>query len=135
MKLFIQTDGLEPIIIENVELGKNPGNGIGEIRLVGNSKVKSVKQIAPIDVEKIATIREFVSTCLGENRLEQGIFKLGEMGLDATDNKNTGAYIKWCVDDVFREERDTIVESQLDVKILGKELSTVARNYFLNRPI
>ncbi len=99
------------------------------------SKVKSVKQIAAIDVEKIATIREFVSDTLAENRLEQGISKLVEMGLDPIDNKNIGFYIKWCVDDVFREEHDTIVESQLDTKLLGKELSTVARNYFLNRSI
>lgn len=97
------------------------------------SKVNSLKEIAPIDAEKIATTKEFVSKCMSENRLEQGIAKLGEMGLDASDPKNTGAYIKWCVDDVFREERDTIVASELDSKVLGRELSTIARQYFLNR--
>lgn len=97
------------------------------------SKVKTLKEIAPIDVERMASMKQFVSNCLTENRLEQGIQKLGEMGLDSTDNKNIGVYIKWCVDDVFREERDIIVASEFDAKKLGKELSTVARQYFLGR--
>lgn len=98
-----------------------------------NSKVKTLKDIAPIDIEKMNSTKEFISSVLGENRLEQGIVKLHEMGLDPDDVKNTGVYVKWCCDDVIREERDTIIASQFDMKVLGRELATIARNYFLNR--
>jgi hypothetical protein len=98
-----------------------------------SSKVKTLKELAPIDIEKMNSTKEFVEKCLSKNRLNQGIDKLREMGLDPDDVKNIGAYIKWCVDDVFREERDIIVESQFDSKVLGKELSNAARQFILNR--
>lgn len=97
-----------------------------------NSKVKTLKQIAAVDIEKINSIKTFVENSLTENRLNQGIEKLKEMGLDPLDMKNTPEFIRWCVSDVLREERDTIEESEFDSKILGKKLSAVARTFFKN---
>lgn len=97
-----------------------------------NSKVKTLKQIAAIDIEKINNIKEFCSNSLTENRLNQGIEKLKELGLDPNDMKNIAEFIRWCVSDVLREENDVIEQSQFDSKILAKELSMIARNFYKN---
>lgn len=96
------------------------------------SKVKTLKEIAAVDIEKMNSIKEFVSSVVTENRLNQGLDKLGEMGLDV-DIKNTGPFIKWVVGDVMREEKDTIVASGFDVKEIMPKVSDVAKNFFLGK--
>lgn len=94
------------------------------------SKVKTVKQIAAVDLERMASVQEFVDSVMTENRLNQGLAKLSEMGLDNTDIKNTGAFIKWCVGDVLKEEGDLIVASNLDMKEVNPKLSEKAKNFW-----
>lgn len=95
------------------------------------SKVKTLKEIAAVDIEKMNSISELVSKVVSENRLKQGLDKLGEMGLDV-DIKNTGAFIKWVVGDVLKEEKDTILASGFDFKEISPKISDVAKRYFLN---
>lgn len=92
-----------------------------------NSKVK---KLVPIDVEKVNSVNEFVDTVVTENRLKQGIDKLGEMGLEV-DKTNTSNFIKWVVGDVLKEERDRLVESGLAVKDVNGPIATRSRNYFM----
>jgi len=93
--------------------------------------VSKVKTLVAIDLEKVASVDEFVEKTVTENRLKQGIDKLGEMGLEI-DAKHTGDYIKWVMSDVLKEELDTLVASGLTTKDVSSKMSTKARNYFLN---
>lgn len=93
------------------------------------SKVKTLKEIAAVDIEKMNSIKELVDSALSENRLKQGLDKLGEMGLDI-DVKNTGAYIKWCCQDVLKEEKDVIVASGFDVKEIMPVVSEAAKKFW-----
>jgi hypothetical protein len=99
------------------------------------SKVKTLKEIAPVDIAKMESMKEFIDTTVTVNRLNQGLDKLVELGLDADDSKNIGAYIKWVAGDVFKEENDTIIENQFSTKQLGNHIANVARNYFINRTL
>lgn len=96
------------------------------------TKIKTLKQIAPVDVEKYKKMEDFVDWAVGENRLEQGLSKLTEMNLDNKDIVNLGAYIKWVVNDVFREEGETIKKSEFDNKKIGGLLANKAKNFYIN---
>ena len=93
--------------------------------------VSKVKTLVAIDLEKVASVDEFVEKTVTENRLKQGIDKLGEMGLEI-DSKNTGDYLKWVMSDVFKEELETLVGSGLTTKDVSGKMATKARTYFLN---
>lgn len=89
-----------------------------------------VKTIAAVDVEKMNSIAEFVSSVVTENRLNQGLDKLTELGLDV-DIKNIGTFIKWVVQDVLKEESDVIAASEFEVKEITPKMSAVAKQFFM----
>lgn len=91
-----------------------------------NSRVKT---IAAVDVDEINSIKEFVDYVLTESRLQQGIDKLKEAG-KAVDQQSTGDYLRWAVGDVLKEENDTIIANQLDVKKVCSAISNKARIWY-----
>lgn len=93
------------------------------------SKVRTIKEIAAVDIERMNSIKEFVDTVITENRLNQGLAKLGEMGLDI-EVKNTGTFMKWVVSDGIKEEMDVIIASNFDMKEIGKIASDVAKAFW-----
>lgn len=74
-------------------------------------------------------VNEFVDYVLTESRLNQGMDKLREMG-KPVDQSSTGDFLRWIVNDVMKEEQDTIVENQLDPKKLNSAISNKARVWF-----
>ncbi len=98
-----------------------------------SSKVKTVKEIAAVDIEIITNVKEFCSNALSSNRLDQGIQYLIEMGLDPTCSSNTGKFISWCNSDVIKENSDIIEANNFDSKMVAKYLCAIARSYYLSR--
>lgn len=94
-----------------------------------SSKVKSLNSV---DVESLEGVKEFVDSVVTENRLEQGLQYLQEMGF-SLEPKSTGEFLGWIVKDVIKEETDTIVSNQFDVKKIKSAVSVKARMWFLNR--
>lgn len=88
-----------------------------------------VKTIASVDVDEINSINEFVDCVLTPSRPQQGIDKLKEAGKEVTE-KSTGDYLRWIVGDALKEENDTIVENQLNVKKVCSAISTKARIWY-----
>lgn len=93
------------------------------------SRVKTLKEIAAVDIEKMNSIKELVASAVSENRLKQGLDKLGEMGLEI-DIKNTKQFMSWISADVMREERDTIIASGFDVKEIMPHVSEAAKKFW-----
>lgn len=93
------------------------------------SKVKTLKEIAAVDIEKLNSIKELVASAVSENRLNQGLDKLGEMGLEI-DIKNTKHFMSWISADVMREERDVIIASGFDVKEIMPHVSEAAKKFW-----
>jgi hypothetical protein len=91
--------------------------------------VSKVKTIAAVDPEKFDNMEKFVDAVATKNRLDQGIDKLKEMGLEI-DMKNMGAYIKWVMGDIAREEADTLYASGLTMKEVNGKIANVARQHF-----
>jgi hypothetical protein len=94
--------------------------------------VSKVKKLASVDVEEIENIKGFVEYACTEERMNQGITKLEESGLQA-DIKNMSAFLKWVVGDIFKEESDTIVKNQLDAKKIPKYICDKAKKWFMSR--
>jgi hypothetical protein len=93
-----------------------------------NSKVK---KLATVDTEEIGGLREFVDYAVTENRMQQGIDKMIELGVPL-EMKSTGEYLRWVYNDVIKEEMDTIVKNQIDPKKVGSYISTKARMFWVN---
>jgi hypothetical protein len=85
-----------------------------------------VKVLAPVGVEKVNSVNEFVDKVLTESRLNQGLEHVS-----ARTPENTGPYLKWVMGDVIKEEQDTLTASGLTTKDVTSTLSRVARQWFL----
>lgn len=91
-----------------------------------------VKTLAAVDVEKVQSIQEFVDKVVTEQRLEQGLQVLREAG-KPVDQTTTGDFLRWIVGDVLKEESDTMTESGIDPKDVGKYVNQKARTWFFAR--
>lgn len=93
-----------------------------------------VKTLAAVDVEKVASQREFAEKTVTENRCRQGIDKLREAG-KKLDRTSVGDFIKWVVADVEKEEADTAKASGLDLKGVSGEVTKAARTWFFKNEL
>lgn len=101
-------------------------------------KHKNVKEtkIVQLNPDVAASNAEVVSSVLTEQRLTQGIEKLGEMGLEVS-KKNTPAFLKWIQDDIRRENRDLIEALKLNEvaeNTLFRDIQKQAREWFFKQP-
>lgn len=117
--------GDKTVVIEGVDQLNNPT--AGSAHYYGTSKVKT---IASVDPEKFDNVEKFVDATCTVNRMEQGLEKLREKGLEL-DVKNTGEYLKWISQDIAREEADTLFASNLTMKDVGGKISGKARLFFM----
>lgn len=95
--------------------------------------VSKVKSLAPIDEEMYNNIKEFAETYTNEARLEQGLSVLRDELLLEPIDKNTGAFIKWVVQDIIKEEKNNIAENGFDFKKVSQEISKIASKWYLNK--
>ncbi len=132
---------------ENCPVGKFFGvNGIGEgivFTCINNQDLKfkskgekhsasKVKVLNTVDVEELNSISEFVEMAVSQNRLEQGISFFKENNIE-NETKNTGEFIRWVVNDVLKEELDTIESNNLNEKKIKSAIANKARLWFINQ--
>ncbi len=94
--------------------------------------VTKVKQLNAVDTEMLNGINEFVNYAVTENRLEQGITFFNENNIKV-DMKSTGRFLGWVINDILKEESDTIKNNNFDNKKIKSAISKKARTWFLNR--
>jgi len=92
------------------------------------TKVKTLKELAPIDVEKMANVAAFVEKTVTENRLKQGIDYVQEMQGKVTIHE-LSTFLRWLIADIMKEEGSSIekeMKNEANKKISGK-----AREYYV----
>jgi len=89
--------------------------------------VSHVKTLAPVDVEKLNSVLEFIEYAVTRNRVEQAVKELG-----ASLDKHTGDVIRWVFNDIMAEEEDTLKANGLTRKDLGRHLSGAARKHYVD---
>lgn len=93
--------------------------------------VSKVKTLSRVDTEMMNGVQEFVDSVVTENRLQQGIEYLKEMQHKLSP-KSTGVFIKWVIEDIKKEELDTILEKQFDFKVLTHKIGKKSKEFFFN---
>jgi CxxC motif-containing protein len=95
-------------------------------------QTSKVKTLAPIDIEKVNTVQEFVNKTVTENRLNQGIEYLNEMKIPL-EMRSTGDFLKWIFNDILAEEADTLEENGLTRRDIGTPISRRAKEFWMNK--
>lgn len=95
--------------------------------------VSKVKTLAPVDTEAFQKMADFVNATVTEARLEQGLQVLQSELLLPFEMKSLGDFIRWVYNDIVKEETDTIVANQFDVKKLGGPIANAARPWFIQK--
>jgi len=90
-----------------------------------------VKTLASVNVDELNSINEFVDYSLTDSRLNQGISVLKEQGLPINQS-STGEFLRWIIGDIVKEESDTIISNQIDMKKANPVISKEARLWYFN---
>lgn len=93
-----------------------------------------VKTIAAVDTEKIQNIKDFVESTVTHNRCMQSVQKLKEAGKPLT-RQSVGDYLRWIINDVMKEELDTMVNNGIEPKSVNSAISNHARQWFFMNEI
>jgi len=88
-----------------------------------------VKTLAAVDVEKIESIQKFVDYAVTESRFNQALENVFP-NQEPIDTKKLGDVIRWVVNDVIKEEMDTLVENKIEPKDVNKYMSSKVREMF-----
>ena len=91
-----------------------------------------VKTLASVDVEKLKSINEFVEYAVTENRLNQAIEQVFTITSTEVDIRKTGDFLRWVVNDIIKEELDTLIENGLEPKDVNRDISKKARIWFMD---
>jgi len=94
--------------------------------------VSKVKTLAPVDIAKLATVKEFVDMVVTEQRLEQGIAVLVEQGVPI-ERKSTGDFMRWFINDVMSEESDQLTGNGLNAKDVGSAISAAIKPFWFRQ--
>lgn len=136
--LTIAVEGECPVAKEFGEVGIGEGivwsiefNGVVHRFKVKGEKHSSskVKTLAAVDVEKLNSINEFVEYVVTESRFNQGLENTFPNN-EPIDIKKMGDLIRWVVNDVIKEESDTLVKNGLEPKDVNKYVSSKVREMF-----
>jgi hypothetical protein len=88
-----------------------------------------VKTLAAVDVEKLEGIQKFVEYAITESRFNQALENTFPND-EPIDVKKMGDVIRWVVNDVLKEEMDTMVANNIEPKDVNKYISTKVREMF-----
>jgi hypothetical protein len=119
----------EGIVWSCVSQGYNSSRFMFKVKGEKHSSSK-VKTLASVDIEKVNSVNEFAETVVTESRLNQGLEYLKVHNI-TIEPKSTPQFLKWISDDVVKEETDTLVASNLEIKDVMSRVKHVARIWFL----
>jgi hypothetical protein len=88
-----------------------------------------VKTLAAVDTEKLNSITEFVEYVVTDSRFNQALENVFPNN-EPIDTKKLGDVIRWVVNDIIKEEMDTLASNGLEPKDVNKYISTAVRTKF-----
>lgn len=94
--------------------------------------IAKTNQPIPIKTEQVPAVNEFIENTVTETRLHQGIEYLIEFG-NAIDITSISTFVSWVVEDILREERDTIKDNMLTMNDVRKGISRIAGSWYKTR--
>lgn len=122
-------EGIVITPIQTEDIGFDVTSHIAKIKGEKHA-VSKVKTTNAVDPERIASIHEFAEKTATQNRLQQGLDKMNELGVPVLP-VSTGVYIQWVVRDILREEADTMAESGFEAKDVTGPIANIARKFWM----
>lgn len=93
--------------------------------------VSKVAKLAAVDVEAIRAKDELVAKLCTPARLEQALdHHINEAKL-SLEMRDISHFLRWVINDIAKEETDTIEASGFTIKDLGKPISDIAKRVYL----
>ena len=115
---------------EGIVWSTNLNGNVHRFKCKGEKHSSSkVKTLASVDVEKLESIQSFVEYAVTESRFKQALENVFP-NEEPIENKKLGDVIRWVVNDVVKEEMDTMVENKIEPKDVNKYLSSKVRDMF-----
>lgn len=90
--------------------------------------ISHVKVLNSVDTEKLNSIADFVNYAVTENRFNQAIEKV--FGEVEPNVKGIADLMRWFINDIIKEESDTLADNNLEPKDIGKYVSDKVRKMF-----
>lgn len=87
-----------------------------------------VKKLAPIDMELLKNVSDFVEYACTPNRIEQGIRET-----EAVEKSDIGKLLRWVANDIISEETDQLKHNSLEWKNVAKNCSNAVRKYYFSK--
>lgn len=91
--------------------------------------VSKVKTLAPVDVEKVNNIKEFIEYSVTKNRFEQAMNEV--FGTNEPSISGLGNLIRWIIKDINKEENDVMIKNGLYSKDVNKYIAPKVKEMFL----
>ena len=88
-----------------------------------------VKTLAAVDTEKLNSITEFIEYAVTDSRFNQALENVFPNN-EPVDTKKLGDVIRWVVNDILKEEIDTLASNGLEPKDVNKYVSASVRTKF-----
>lgn len=96
----------------------------GRQHMIINSKV-----LVPIQIPKMTSMKEFVEYACTENRMQQAFHCIQEE-YGSIDTKDFTTFVRWLVEDIVKEEKETMKESHIEPKDLTRAITSTAEKWF-----
>lgn len=107
-------------------------NKLYQFKIKGEKHSSSkVKILASVDIEKLNSINEFVDYAVTDNRFNQALENIFPNN-EEIHIKKLGDVIRWVINDVIKEESDTMKENNIEPKEVNKYISNKVRTKFIN---
>ena len=115
---------------EGIVWSTNLNGNVHRFKVKGEKHSSSkVKTLAAVDTEKLESIQSFVEYAVTESRFKQALENVFPND-EPIENKKLGDVIRWVVNDVIKEEMDTMADNKIEPKDVNKYLSSKVRDMF-----
>jgi hypothetical protein len=115
---------------EGIVWSTNLNGNVHRFKVKGEKHSSSkVKTLAAVDTEKLESIQSFVEYAVTESRFNQALENVFPND-EPIENKKLGDVIRWVVNDVIKEEMDTMVDNKIEPKDVNKYISSKVRDMF-----
>jgi len=121
----------EGLVFSSVEDEYKSSKYVYKCKGAAHSKSK-VTKLATIDTVKLKSIDDFVERYVDEGRCQQAYDYLLTLN-KPIDEKLMGDYLRWLVNDINKEESDTIAANGLTPKDINGAISKQARKWYFGK--
>jgi hypothetical protein len=108
-------------------------NGCLTFKVKGRQySIVNSKTLVPIHTLKLNSVQDFVEYACTVNRMQQA-YDCVHAELASIETKDFSTFVRWLVEDIIKEEKDTMDVAHVDSKDLTRSITKKAQTWFDDR--